>query len=175
MELKVKLNLKDYQQFNRAFILRSLKRFTAFFYIFVFFIIAIFIFIYGSGSLEPEIQDLQPAPFNIRPFLLIGVVVSIPFYYKRYTKKYFESNPLLKDEQRYQLSKDFIEISSERGYTKLSWLDINRVEFYKWGYAIFTSTNQANIIPKRIFIDNETEEEFKILLRNSLPIDKIIK
>lgn len=172
MELNVKINLDDYQDFNKHYVLREFKsKFKGFNnlivkYVLLFFAILIVVSIFGISDNSVIEQDASkksyfPVSIFIALIVILCIVVAFRIGIRKSSKKYYESNALLGVEHKYLFCDDYIEISSENGYSKISWDKVYRVEVFKNYYGFFISNKEVFIIPKRIFRDFDEEKEFQ--------------
>lgn len=168
MELQVRLEYEDYYKFNKECFKKTFK--IAFIVWGVATVIAVHdFFVKVSSSAKVNVYSLILVGGAILLFMLFFLSI------KSNTKKIFESDAVIKLTYTYQISDDMIEVTSERGYLKLSWQDINRVIFCKSFYAFFTSATQAYIIPKRVFKNNNEEQRLVQIILRCLPESKVKK
>ncbi len=185
MDIKVHLTLEDYQEFNNSYALKKLKgsvnRFKLFGFICIFLLLGYIVTSQLSTNFN-NISDLVGegrqgnSSLNLYMFLafigilIIGILINI----NKRTKEFYNSNTLLRAQQNYSFFDDHIDINSENGYSRITWDQVNSIVFLKSCYAIFISTVQALVIPRRILSQTEVSQLEGIFTR-CLPLEKIKK
>ncbi len=186
MELIVKLNLKDYTDFNYSHIGRKFKSgLKSLFILDIFLAVLIIAALAGfllSGGSKASSHTIIPSDFNWIFMLILAVlgfvllfslllVVNISIA----ARNNFKSSKILQSECHYTFSENMIEIRSSDISSNITWDKVCIAGFYKNCCALFTSREQAYILPNRCFSNENELRDFVKMVEQALPPSKIRK
>jgi hypothetical protein len=100
-----------------------------------------------------------------------AVILAVVLWYStksslvKKSKKAFVTDNLIQEPQRYSISDEGIQYSSESGDGQIKWEDIYKIGETNNLFVFFVSSNRALIIPKRFFQSEQDKLSFKDLGR----------
>lgn len=170
LELEVKISEKDYIKFNYSHISKKMKGLKPFVIFWVIFIIIIGVMGF-QGLLEESFFELYLPFFKF--VSIIAIIIVLFWVLIRYSaSKTYRSNKFIIEKNTYSFYNEGIFVKSESGEVTISWNKIYKVERIKDFYAIFISTVQVYVFPKRCF-DEESVEQFRTIMTNNLEKKKV--
>lgn len=184
MELTVKLNLKDYTDFNYSHIGRKFKSGLKSLYILdiilaVFFIAALAGLLL-SGGIKSSSHTIIPSDFNWIFMVILAVLGFVLLFslllvvnISLASRNNFKSSKILQGECHYTFSENLIAIRSDDINSSITWDKVRIAGFYKNCCALFTSREQAYILPNRCFENENEMMDFAKLIEQALPSSKI--
>jgi hypothetical protein len=156
IEIEVQLRFRDFLQANYSILLRRsgtrilmvLAGLLAIFWIVVFFMF----------------PDTSPWGGFVFPGLVIFMLAST--YWS--SKNHFESNRALQEPIRFKFAADGIEAKSATSAGRTEWINILEFVETRNSFLVFLATNLLYTIPKRCFVSEIEQNEFRKLLRTSI-------
>lgn len=122
---------------------------------------------------QPEALSALLKTLGLFSAIVLIPLVVLPLLNSYFSKKYFNSNKLLQNEQKYNFTDEGISISSENGNGKIDWDKIFKVDESKTFFALYISIGQAYIIPKRFFNSDDDIKLFKEILKDNIDNKKL--
>jgi len=187
MELTIKLNLKDYTDFNYSFFIRKLRDILRMLKVFVLVLVVLFtaviltMFLFRTSNHSVNISAGSHKSSIIPILLLVTfsfVVVTLIMLFINITiasRLNFQSNKIAQAENHFVFSDEMFEVTSDSLNVRIAWDKVNSVGFYKNCYGVFISTAQAHILPKRCFSGVTEMKAFEEFISRVLDADKIKK
>jgi hypothetical protein len=167
MKLKVQLTLEDYRKWHFDLLYGNIRRGILIVGLTIFFACFGFYVVLATGGGRPVSTGLiYLALFTV--FLLIFIPVSLYFR----TKKHFESDKLIQEEQSYQIDADGVKVKSEYGNSAIPWDKIYGAHLNKKYITIAMSISRMFLLPARFFEEGQMAELAE-LLKNTLPKSKV--
>lgn len=149
VEIKVKLNENDIVEFQKAHYSKSVKpglRYTLIAIIAVLFVINLII-------------DIQNGYYYSLTGALLGIILivllSTPLAFHLSAKKSLKTNKMLMATHTYTLNEESISSVSETSSMNSKWSDMYDFRESRNHFLFYISNNQAFLIPKRLFNNNE--------------------
>lgn len=117
--------------------------------------------------------------FNIAQILLISAAMSLlaegvllMIFFKRITA-IFKSGTRIRNEFTYKVSDKGVNCTSENSSNLIKWNEIIKASEYKKVIMLYTSLNQAIIIPGRFFKNENDREGLIKIIRNKVSSEKV--
>lgn len=164
MNIKVKLDEKDYIGFNYWYA-KKIIIFVNVFYAFLIMII-LFLLLWLPNRTFSMVIDIVA----LLVLVLFLVYFNIGIYFR--SKKIFASDKFLQLEQTYDVTVDSISVSSERSNTLVKWDEVYSLKESQDMFAIFLGKNRAFLLPKRC-MDEAAAQELRQLATSNLPPKKV--
>lgn len=95
--------------------------------------------------------------------IYISVLAASPIVARTQMKKAYNSSDVLKEEQGFVISDENFFGKSSSGESKVEWSKFHEFVIYKYIIALYISTRQAFILPKRMFEQSEINELINFL------------
>jgi hypothetical protein len=167
MKLKVQLTLDDYRKWHFDLLYGNVRRGILIAGLTIFFACFGFYVVLATGGGRPISTGLIYIALFI-VFLLVFIPVSLYFR----TKKHFDSDRLIQEEQNYQIDADGIKVKSEYGNSNIPWDKIYGAHLNKKYITIALSISRMFLLPARFFEEGQMAELAE-LLKNTLPKSKV--
>jgi hypothetical protein len=167
MKLKVQLTLEDYRKWHFDFLYGNMRRGITIAGLTVFFACLGFYFVIAtSGGRTVSTGLIYLALFIV--FLVIFIPASLYFR----TKKHFESDKLIQEEQDYQIDEKGVKAKSEYGSSDIPWDKVYGAHLNKKYITIALSISRMFLLPARFFEEGQMQELGE-LLKGVLPKGKV--
>lgn len=109
-------------------------------------------------------------------FIIPSVIILLIFStLKKASQNAFKENKLINQTQHFTISDEYIEVESGSGNAKIKWTDLYKAEELKECFLLFLSKQQAYVISKRYFEENETEMKLMRSFISHAPVPKETK
>lgn len=128
----------------------------------------------SGWKVAASIETKESLPVWPVVFLAVIILVRVgtPFIAGISAKKQFESNKLLQREIEYCFMQEGIISNTASGQFHINWDEVFKIVETKQYFAIFESTQAAEVIPKRCFSDNADILAVSGLMKSKLPSKK---
>lgn len=148
--VEVSLSQEDIYNFQKAVLFKNIS--PSFFIV----ISIIFLMIVVTTIIEKPPFGSNPIFSIILILISVLFLIGIPLIFKRSATNAFKTNKLLQKTQKYEISDDGIEVSSESGRGFVKWDEIYKATETKDSFLFFISKQQAYAIPKR-FLNGDAQ------------------
>ena len=171
MNIKVSgtVTLDDLKQFNFSHLMTSLKRKRTKISLILLVICIAFIVLLEL----PDLVSGKKNYFNSIIFYISIMIIVFPVLFfvniNVGSKKSFESNLTLQQEQTISISDEGIILERKDSISKFEWNQIYNIVSYKNAMYFYIANNQAIIVQKRYFLNDETFDKFKKDIQNINP------
>lgn len=161
VRVEVKLNEQDIYEFQKSFLFRrlTLRQCVAIYGLFAIFVV-LQIVIDGVYSPSTSKHLLMLA----MPVVVVGILV---FFVKKTAKDMIKTGKLFEKATTYELTKDFIGYSAETGSGSFRWSDLYKLKETNHCFLMYTSKQQALILPKRYMDETGVQEAVRTLCEES--------
>ena len=124
-------------------------------------------------SRDPELL-LVLVPELLFLVLFCAVIEFLPFLFTYLVyRNNFKKSKALQTMQCFDVSKDYLVISTEESSAALTWDEIYRIQEFSRCFFIYQSSAKIFILPKRCFESQEQLEEFRSILYGSVQSKKL--
>lgn len=103
--------------------------------------------------------------------LVLWILITIIFPLK--VRNEYSSNQLIKQEIQYDVNKDEVVQTRGKSKTFFKWEDFISAYEHKDMFQIHVSKNQAVVLPKRFFKNDDVISDFRRLISTSMPKKKV--
>lgn len=171
LQVSVKLQAKDYSDFNLYYTRRSMIG-GGIFYFFIF--ISLLLYLAWKDGFDP---------LSLPSTLIIGVVggilvsvlvtAALRFATISKSKRIYATDKLLAQQQDYTISRDGVRMEMESGAGTVKWDELYKASETRDAFYLFLAKNKALLIPKRSFTEASQSDQFKEISAGQLPPAKL--
>jgi hypothetical protein len=158
MQIKIKLELQDYRKWNMAYFYSGLRgKLIVSVSAVVILAMTYYVWFVSKSNVQLSPQIIFVAALG----LLFMFLMPVSIYYQ--SKKVFESDKFLQDEQAYDFREDGFSVKAPYGCSEVTWDKVYRITTTREFISIYLSKIRAFVVPSRLLPAQEYEILKKIL------------